>query len=266
MDPYLEHPAWWRGLHTGLVFCMTEDLNSTLPEGFGAVIYERLYVVQPGSAIYPDVALLQSMTRQPRPHGMVATAGPDAPSGVVVAAPEEIHEAYIEIRTARTRSRVVAVIEVLSPTNKAPNSVGRDEYVKKQREALSSDASLLEIDLLRTGLHTAAVPRVLLEPFGAWDYLVCLHRGDRPHTFEFWLNSLRDRLPCVSVPLGDGVPDAVLNLQSAFDRAYDAGPYSRMADYSADPPISLSPADAEWAHDLLTEHGLRPPSGDSVGL
>ena len=35
---------------------------------------------------------------------------------------------------------------------------GRGLYLRKQREILESDVNLIEIDLLRAGMHTAAVP------------------------------------------------------------------------------------------------------------
>ncbi|MGH3577865.1 MAG: DUF4058 family protein, partial [Mycobacterium sp.] len=51
-----------------------------------------------------------------------------------------------------------AVIEVLSPANKAAGSEGRRLYLAKQRQLLESQTHLLEIDVLRQGEHTAAPP------------------------------------------------------------------------------------------------------------
>ena len=53
---------------------------------------------------------------------------------------------------------MVTTIEVLSPRNKTAGSEGRKLYRQKQREILSSDTHLLEIDLLRAGQHTVAAP------------------------------------------------------------------------------------------------------------
>jgi Protein of unknown function (DUF4058) len=48
---------------------------------------------------------------------------------------------------------------------------GRDLYVKKQREMVQSKVHLVEIDLLRGGEHTMAVPRNrLLAQAGPFDY------------------------------------------------------------------------------------------------
>ena len=59
MDPYLEHPALWPGTHQGLITYIHEALNALLPPGFAASMNERIYVVQPGRSIYPDVAVLE---------------------------------------------------------------------------------------------------------------------------------------------------------------------------------------------------------------
>ena len=42
MDPYLENPVWWQGVHQGLIFSATEILNSLLPPRYVASITERL--------------------------------------------------------------------------------------------------------------------------------------------------------------------------------------------------------------------------------
>jgi uncharacterized protein DUF4058 len=59
------------------------------------------------------------------------------------------------------------------------------------------------------------------------------------------------------VPLADGEPDLVLDLQTVFDRCYDEGAYARALDYGGKPPVPLKKADAEWAETLLRERGLR---------
>ena len=154
-------------------------------------------------------------------------------------------------------SRVVTVIEVLSPANKAAGSEGRQLYLAKQRDLLAGETSLIEIDLLRRGEHTVAPPRQDLIPYGPWDYLVSLHRGGESLRYEAWLNGVRDRLPCISVPLSPGDDDVPLPLQPVFVRCYDTGRYGDEIDYRQEPVPPLGDADAEWANALLRERGLR---------
>lgn len=42
MDPYLEKPRRWRGIHAALIVYCFEALNRSLPQGFVARIEERI--------------------------------------------------------------------------------------------------------------------------------------------------------------------------------------------------------------------------------
>jgi len=259
MDPYLEHSALWPGVHQGFITYATEALNAILPAHYVASINERLYVVQPDRDIYPDVMVLEhpSAQRQTQREGATATAVAIDPPWVLTIEPIEMREVFIEILPVADESRVITVIEVLSPSNKTAGSEGRQLYLTKQREVLESQTHLIEIDLLRTGEHTVAAPREGLLKKGKWDYLVCLHRGGQGMRYEVWAIQLQQQLPCISVPLADGDPDIALDLQAVFNRCYDACGYARRLDYRREPQISLESEAAEWADALLRERGLR---------
>ena len=258
MDPYLENPVLWPGVHQGLVTYIRAALNAVLPPGYVADIGERVYIVQPERSVYPDVVVLeQPLIQTGRGSGGTATAVASDPPLVLTYEPVEIREVFVEILPVGEESRVVTVIEVLSYSNKTPGHEGRKLYLTKQREILESQTHLLEIDLLRTGEHTVAVSREQLLKKCRWDYLVCLHRGGHGNRFEVWPITIRQRLPRILVPLADGDPDVVLDLQAVFDRCYDEGAYARRIDYRRDPPIPLEGEDAEWADKLLREKGLR---------
>lgn len=269
MDPYLEHPALWPGVHQWLITYICAELNALLPLHYVADIGERLYVVQAERGIYPDVVVLEQPSVQtPAEQGArrIAVAASDPP-WVLTVKPEEIREVYIEILSVADQSRVVTVIEVLSPSNKITGSDGRHLYLTKQREILSSQIHLIEIDLLRQGEHTVAAPREMLLRRGKWNYLVCLHRGGQverseiPHRgegrYEVWAITMQQRLPRIHIPLFDGDPDVVLDLQSVFNRCYDEGAYVRRLDYRRKPPTPLKGDDAQWADVLLRERKLR---------
>ncbi len=56
----------------------------------------------------------------------------------------------------------------------------------------------------------------------------------------------------ITIPLLPGDPEVLLDLQAAFIRAYDAGPYGKMIRYGEDPiRPRLRPEQAEWAQALL---------------
>jgi hypothetical protein len=258
MDPYLEHPARWPDLHQSLITYMREVLNERLPRRFRARTGERLYVIASSRSIYPDVAVLErrSTSRIGEPHAQGSTAVADPPI-VLTLEPTEHREPFLEIVPVSDESRLVTVIEVLSPVNKAPGSEGRRLYQTKQQELLASSTSLIEIDLLRTGEHTIAPPRAELLHWGPWDYLASLHRGGAGPTYEFWPNRLRQPLPAVLVPLDGDHQDVVLPLQAIFHRCYETGRYQDQIDYQQDPPVPLAGEDMQWADALLRERGLR---------
>jgi Uma2 family endonuclease len=260
MDPYLEDSTGWPDVHQRLITALSTDLNRLLPSQYLARIGERVYVAQSNRSIYPDAMVLKrSAPAVPKARGAGGTAVLEAsdPPWILTVLPEEAREVFVEIFSVWGQHRLITVIEVLSPANKASGSEGRRLYLTKQREILSSQTHLIEIDLLRQGEHTIAPPVDYLIQQGYWDYLVSLHRGGQQERFEVWAISLRDRLPRIHVPLADADPDVVVDLQAVLDRCYDEGAYDRGLDYRQNPPIPLRREDAEWADALLRERGLR---------
>lgn len=245
MDPYLEAADYWRDVHASFLVEVRVALNATLPTGFVARTEERLYVVEPDRSIYPDIALTRQVPERPTKH--TNTALIDKPT-VYFAPPEEIRESFVEIRSVQRGGQIVTVIELLSLANKMSGR-GREEYQRKQYDLLRSDVNLLEIDLLRAGQHTLALPML---PSPGKEYMACLHRGDGSWRFATWASGIRERLPHVAVPLTEELPDIALDLQKIFTAVYDGGRYGETIDYTAPPLPPLRPEDAEWAKALLS--------------
>jgi hypothetical protein len=261
MDPYLEHPALWPGVHQGIIASARAMLNATLPPQYVADIGERLYVVQPERSIYPDVVVVEHPA-----FGMPTASQETSTSTALVSDPPwvltlpvaEIREVFIEIVAIADASLVVTAIEVLSPSNKMANSPGRQLYLDKQRQILQSQTHLIEIDLLRSGDHTVAAPHEELIRWGPWDYLVSLHRGgNKGERYEVWGIPLRQRLPRIRVPLLGNDPDVVLDLQAVFDRCYEEGAYTRRLDYRHESVPPLAHNEVTWADTVLRQRGLR---------
>ena len=59
MDPYLEDPTFWPGVHAGLIAALEGALNRVLPEGYAADIGERVYLLDSRRDAYPDLAVAQ---------------------------------------------------------------------------------------------------------------------------------------------------------------------------------------------------------------
>ncbi|HLK59135.1 MAG TPA: DUF4058 family protein [Chthonomonadaceae bacterium] len=257
MDPWLEDPVGWGDVHDGLIGRMRAALNAILPPEYVARGVERCYVVQPERDIVPDLTIHRQPPRTTQKPGSGGIALASDPSLMISLAPLEMRETYIEILSIRDSHQIVTVMEVLSPSNKAPNSKGLRLYRKKQREVVAARKHLIEIDLLRAGEHVVMVPRETLLRETRWDYLVCLYRAGQPQALQVWPTPLRERLPRIDIPLDVGVQDVVLDLQEAFDRNYEEGAYIRDIDYRREPIPPLGSEDAAWADALLRERGLR---------
>lgn len=146
--------------------------------------------------------------------------------------------------TVRSRE-VVTIIEILSPWNKIGD--GRSQYRQQQAEILVSDTHLVEIDLLRRGQHTVALPEALAPPS---DYRICFHRA-HAERFGYLPLSVRDPLPNIPIPLRAPDTDVVLHLQEVFNGNYDGGAFAYKVNYHQPPNPPLPPEDAEWARGLI---------------
>ncbi|MBI3267784.1 MAG: DUF4058 family protein [Planctomycetes bacterium] len=256
MDPYLENPRGWRGVHARFLTYLGDAVAEVLPPRYYARLEDRVYLDTdpPATAMLPDVRVVE----QPGPRAGGSTAVVEADPAVLVSVrPETVEERYLEIRDASTGHRVVTVVELLSPTNKRPGTDGGRSYRAKQQEVLSSDANLVEIDLLRAGEHVVAAPAGALRRLcGPYHYLVVARRAARPEVREAYPIRLRSRLPRIAVPLRAPDPDVVADLQPILERVYRMGAYGATIQYAAPPDPPLEGEDAAWARDLL----VPPPS------
>ena len=170
MDPFLELPSFFPGLHDRLITYLSESIKGHLPAPYFAEINERLWVEVSDRYIGPDVNLYRDESPEPftdaNGGAAVATLTIPRTQPVVVHTPiweeDEFREPFLEIYAGGDRERLVTAIEVLSPANKTPGQHGRDLYFRKQRELLDSQVHLVEIDLLRGGEPTTAVRRASL--------------------------------------------------------------------------------------------------------
>ncbi|HQU43166.1 MAG TPA: DUF4058 family protein [Pirellulales bacterium] len=126
----------------------------------------------------------------------------------------------------------------------------RESYLEKHAEVFASDASLIEIDLLRGGqrlLPNPLVKRRLTKLKPPPDYLVLVNRvwtrGEGAGEWDLFAMVLRQMLRVIAVPLRVNEPEVPLDLQHVFNRAYDTGPFRRGAiDYDLPPHPPLAEA------------------------
>jgi hypothetical protein len=250
MDPYLEGDLWIT-VHTDLCAEIARQLAPKLRPKYVALSTRRVVLASadetewPGTHRFPDVGVLPSRPGAPPAAGAVAAAPLFLPADV----PEPIPHVSVEIRDV-TERRLVACIEVLSPTNK--RGPGREEDATKRFQILSGPAHLLEIDLLRVGTRFPTA-----RPLPAAPYFVFLSRSGQRAVVEVWPIALEQPLPLVPVPLLPGDPDVPLDLQRALHTICDIIGYDDLIDYTQPPPGPLTEAELAWVEGQLRRSGRR---------
>ena len=247
MDPYLEEPAFWGGLHSRLIAALDGALSRLLPEGYFSDVDEHVWL----QAEEPDDRRLLG-----RPDNFVThrngSGGHRPASGIAVAEPttdavmpsqKRETQKYLRI-VGPDGATVVTAIEVLSPSNKGSD---RAPYLAKRGEYLAARTNLVEIDLLRDGLR---MPMGRPSTPGG-DYYYFVSRGASYPAVQVWRFTVRNRMPNFPVPLREKDSDLAIPFQSLFDAIYDTKRYSTRIDYSLPPVPPLRSLDAEWAADLL---------------
>lgn len=225
MDPYLEEPAGWAGVHDGLIAIARTELNRRLGPEFVADAGTTVYILAPDERrwVFPDVFVVETMRRA----GAETAGRIVAPLQVVIDAPETVHQPHVIIRDRASRE-VVTMIEILSPINKTPAQTrARADFLHKRADVMASGTHWVEIDLLRSGERPPAMQ-------GVGDYYALVKRAGDDRG-GIWPIGVRDRLPVIGIPLRDA-DDVALDLQAALDLLYAQGRYADLIDYDAPPP------------------------------
>ena len=104
MDPYLENPQLWPGVHTRLIVYLADQLQLLLPARYVTAVEERVYVEGTDRQYIPDVWIKRS--EHPQRSGGAAVAEMEEP--LVVQSPG-----------ARRFMRLILKSSICSPTSKS---------------------------------------------------------------------------------------------------------------------------------------------------
>ena len=258
MDPFIESQGF-STLHGNMITYMQEAMQGRLPEGYYAASDERVWI-DTATWIEPDVKISRSGKKKSPRFAVAGAAIATLAKPIVVSVSQDEHtENFLEIYKKKgDKKRLVCSIEISSPTNKTPGEKGYKAYRHKQRGILRRRVHLVEIDLLRSGKHTTAVPLDFArEEAGEFDYHACVRRFDRFAEFDVYPILMQEPLPTIAVPLLPADGDIDVDLQAIFQKAYAAGPYQRAIDYRTDkiePPLTKE--QDEWMRGVLREAGI----------
>ena len=243
MDPYIESEGW-SDFHGAMIFAIRGMLSSRIRSGYVVRAEDRVYLERQDAEsmqFVADVAVSKGRPRRGAAQRSGSSVGVIEPDFLDVLVPAQVTEHYLVIRDRKQRE-VVTVIEVLSPANKKPGSAGHEEYYRKREELLARYVNLVEIDLLRAGERPLTVQPLR----DSTDYCALIHRQNRRGKAEVYQWTLRHRLPEIPIPLGSRDPEVSLDLQKAFEQAYDTGSYELDLDYDAPLKPPARKSDVAW--------------------
>ena len=264
MDPYLERNPTWEDIHGWFIRKLAEQIMPRV-RGLGMEVgVERsVYRDDPDGGLMlvgePNLLTFQNSA--------AADAGWDRNgSNVMVAEPHAIHEIVLDDdETTRHKQdylvireelsgwvRVVAVVELLSPANKTRKYASK--YREKWSHFLASRSHFLEIDLLRDGENPSRrrFPELAPTPyfiFLAWKNEVGRNKQGFPVR-------LQDRLPTIGLPLTPDRPILPLDLQAAFESAYDLCAFVSSKLYENLPGPELAPEDVADVREIAATRSV----------
>jgi hypothetical protein len=227
VDVRLEQFGLWSVFHKHLIVQLFTSLRDELGEDYWVDMETEILLVPrpsgPARPVAPDVdvsRISDGATAATACTGVTpALLEVDEPIG-------EVEQNWIEIRRRDwpdpddpLGSRVVGVVELLSPSNKG--LFGQRDlrtFLAKRRDYLLSTVSYTEIDLLLGGTRElpAAVEKVAEHPLIAWSSQM----QERSRHYWAWGWQPSDPLPTVVLPLDDPHVRSI-DLALHYQRAYE---------------------------------------------
>ena len=255
MNPYLERRDIWPDFHNRLIVAMAEELGPQLPDDYHIALQQRIEVAEPfdsqsGLALMiPDLLVTDEPAGPGRWATDMSTATVDAPPedaiAVRVRMPREVRVTWLRIETVPERE-LVTIVEVLSPTNKAPGRE-RQRYIRKRDVIIAGGVNLVEIDLLR---RWAPMPLETAPPASDYRILVC--RGwERPDALLYPF-SVQQPIPRFTLPLlpEDKPPD--VDLGPIVNTLHQTARYGQITRYQNPPPEpEFEPETQQWVEERV---------------
>ena len=266
MDPYLERPNLWHGLHNRLIAGIADILGPLLRPRYFVAVEERSYLEDPFALDFrtvPDVGMVGPYSSRPVTV-LERAATATAPQVIELPMPEQIRETYLSIQEVGSSNlatemwlnseddglKVVTTLEILSPWNKASRE-GRSQYARKRDEVINSYTNLVEIDLLRAG------QRFVQTRDQNYHYSILVSPAPMRPRAHFYPFTIRQPIPTFQLPLQQDDEGPVLDLNQILHDLYDRAGYDLRINYQTEPVPPLAEEDTSWLDALLRQAKLR---------
>ena len=237
MDPFIEGSPDWADFHQSLIVRIKSSLAGAVPARYIVRGEYRSYVEMVETEgkeerkFLPDVSVHEREKRrkQGTGGGLTLAAEPvlTPPLSLRAFIAEEVREAFVEILDKDDGKRLVTALEVLSPSNKAAGTPGREIYLRKRQSLMLGGVNLVELDLLRSGTRMP-----MLDPWPRSPYVLMVARVRADHRCDVWEADSMRPLPTIPVPLRHPDADIPLDLQALIDGIYQEMAYDRSLDYA----------------------------------
>jgi hypothetical protein len=223
----IEAAGLWAYFHKDWLLEVRRLLRPQLPPEYHVFVESEAIVVTPDEApipLLPDVAVARGPGE---PTTVAQQAEPRFTAAVVeVEEPCEVFSKYTLLIRRSPDNRVVAAMELLSPSNKGlGNRFDRDKYLRKRDEYLEAGVNFLEVDALVAGQRALLPSLTHLAEFerSAW---TALHLSGRRRIRGFGWNAA-DPLPVVPWWVEEGLRVEV-DLGEAFQAAREFNRWGEM--------------------------------------
>lgn len=236
----IESRRLWAPFHKDWLLAIREILRPQLPAEYAIFVESEAIVVAPvpdgpAKPLAPDLFVARPETgRPPAP----SPGGRRQATLEVVESCEVSVQYTLQVRRA-PEDRVVAVCEILSPTNKGVHGdAEKRRYLRKREEYLSAAVSILEVDGLLEGERLLPPHLTTLRDYArnAWS----VHQRDGHRSWRGWGWDEDDEPPAVDWLIEEDLRADVL-LASALDRALAFNPWKRILGYENEPDRTDQP-------------------------
>ncbi|MEZ4866211.1 MAG: DUF4058 family protein [Caldilineaceae bacterium] len=269
MDPYLERPNLWHGVHNRLITAIADVLSPILRPRYFVAVEEHSYLDDESSASFvtvPDVGVIGPYVRDPLPAGSVALLEPPSivePHVIDLPMPKQVRVTYLSIQEVGESDlatemflegedglKVVTILEILSPWNKSARE-GRKQYAHKRQQIFNSATNLVEIDLLRSG------QRFVQTKQATEHYNILVSAAEIRPKAHFYPFTVAQPIPAFHLPLQTDDEWPLLDLNQILHDLYDRAGYDLRINYRQDPVPPFTGEDAKWLDTFLRHAELR---------